>query len=216
MVFENLKPVKKAYRRFKIKTVEGPNDYAALQEMLYRRFKRAQSGDPGFAVLPDLILMDGGIGQVTSAEKVLKAMGVQIPVLGMAKDDSHRTRALVNGRGDEFDLSRDPVLFRYCGRIQEEVHRFAIEYHRNLRGKKFHRIGSGQYTGHRACQTQRPAGSLRFHRRDKESFRRRTYRGAGHHTAKRRSDKGILCQSDASLDEVSGFICASRAHFSFR
>ena len=62
-------------------------------------------------------------------------MGVQIPVLGMAKDDSHRTRALVNGRGDEFDLSRDPVLFRYCGRIQEEVHRFAIEYHRNLRGK---------------------------------------------------------------------------------
>ena len=135
VVFENLKPVKKAYRRFKIKTVEGPNDYAALQEMLYRRFKRAQSGDPGFAVLPDLILMDGGIGQVTSAEKVLKAMGVQIPVLGMAKDDSHRTRALVNGRGDEFDLSRDPVLFRYCGRIQEEVHRFAIEYHRNLRGK---------------------------------------------------------------------------------
>lgn len=85
--------------------------------------------------MPDLILMDGGIGQVTSAEKVLKAMGVQIPVLGMAKDDSHRTRALVNGRGDEFDLSRDPVLFRYCGRIQEEVHRFAIEYHRNLRGK---------------------------------------------------------------------------------
>lgn len=135
VVFENLKPVKKAYRRFKIKTVEGPDDYGALQEMLYRRLKRAQAGDPGFATLPDLILMDGGIGQVTSAEKVLNAMGAEIPVLGMAKDDSHRTRALVNGRGDEFALSGDPVLFRYCGRIQEEVHRFAIEYHRNLRNK---------------------------------------------------------------------------------
>ena len=85
--------------------------------------------------MPDLILMDGGIGQVTSAEKIIRAMGLDIPVLGMAKDDSHRTRALVNGRGDEFELSKDPVLFRYCGRIQEEVHRFAIEYHRNLHNR---------------------------------------------------------------------------------
>ena len=135
VVFGNLKPVKKAYRRFKIKTVDGPDDYASLQEMLYRRFKRAQAGDPGFAQLPDLILMDGGLGQVTSAEKVLNAMGMDIPVLGMAKDDSHRTRALVNDRGDEFLLSQDPVLFRYCGRIQEEVHRFAIEYHRSLHNR---------------------------------------------------------------------------------
>ncbi len=135
VVFENLKPVKKAYRRFKIKTVEGPNDYASLQEMLYRRFKRAKAGDPGFSTMPDLILMDGGMGQVTSAQKVISAMGVDVPVLGMAKDDSHRTRALVNGRGDEFNLSKDPVLFKYCGRIQEEVHRFAIEYHRNLHNR---------------------------------------------------------------------------------
>ena len=135
VVFDNLKPVKKAYRRFKIKTVEGPDDYASLQEMLYRRFKRAQVGDPGFAALPDLILMDGGLGQVTSAEKVLRALGMDIPVLGMAKDDSHRTRALVNSRGDEFPLAKDPVLFRYCGRIQEEVHRFAIEYHRSLHNR---------------------------------------------------------------------------------
>ncbi|MEE0517185.1 MAG: excinuclease ABC subunit UvrC [Anaerovoracaceae bacterium] len=135
VVFENLKPVKKAYRRFRIKTVEGPDDYACLQEILYRRFKRAKAKDPGFSAMPDLILMDGGIGQVTSAEKIIRAMGLDIPVLGMAKDDSHRTRALVNGRGDEFELSKDPVLFRYCGRIQEEVHRFAIEYHRNLHNR---------------------------------------------------------------------------------
>ena len=79
--------------------------------------------------------MDGGIGQVTSAEKVLRALGIDIPVLGMAKDDNHRTRALVNSRGDEFVLAKDPVLFRYCGRVQEEVHRFAIEYHRNLHNR---------------------------------------------------------------------------------
>lgn len=135
VVFGNLKPIKKAYRRFKIKTVEGPDDYGALQEMLFRRFKRAKEGDPGFSTLPDLILMDGGVGQVTSAEKVLVAMGLSIPVLGMAKDDNHRTRALVNGKGHEFVLTEDPVLFKYCGRLQEEVHRFAIEYHRNLHNR---------------------------------------------------------------------------------
>jgi len=135
VVFNNLKPLKKDYRRFKIKTVDGPDDYASLQEMLYRRFKRAEAKDPGFANLPDLILMDGGQGQVTAAEKVLTAMKLSIPVLGMAKDDSHRTRALVNGRGHEFILTEDPMMFQYCGRIQEEVHRFAIEYHRGLRNK---------------------------------------------------------------------------------
>lgn len=135
IVFNNLKPVRKDYRRFKIKTVEGPDDYASLQEMLYRRFRRAEARDPGFVNMPDLILMDGGRGQVTAAEKVLTAMKLAIPVLGMAKDDSHRTRALVNGRGHEFILTEDPMMFQYCGRIQEEVHRFAIEYHRGLRNR---------------------------------------------------------------------------------
>ncbi len=135
VVFGNLKPIKKAYRRFKIRTVKGPDDYASLQEMLYRRFKRAEAGDPGFVILPDLILMDGGLGQVSSAQKVLKAMNLSIPVLGMAKDDSHRTRALVNIRGEEFALAQDPILFKYCGTIQEEVHRFAIDYHRNLHNR---------------------------------------------------------------------------------
>ena len=135
VVFRNLKPVRKDYRRFKIKTVEGPNVSGSLQEMLYRRFKRAKADDPGFRNLPDLILMEGGQGQVTSAEKVLVAMGFSIPVLGMAKDDSHRTRALVNGNGQEYLLRENPLLFQYCGTIQEEVHRFAIEYHRSLHNR---------------------------------------------------------------------------------
>ena len=135
VVFQNLKPVRKDYRRFKIKTIEGPNDYGSLQEMLFRRFQRARAGDPGFKTLPDLILMDGGQGQVTAAEKVLIAMKLQIPVLGMAKDENHRTRALVNGRGQEILLAQRPLLFKYCGTIQEEVHRFAIEYHRSLHNK---------------------------------------------------------------------------------
>lgn len=135
VVFQNLKPVRKDYRRFKIKTVTGPDDYGALQEMLFRRFRRYQAGDPGFKTLPDVILMDGGQGQVTAAEKVLVALGIGVPVLGMAKDDSHRTRALVNGFGDEILLSERPLLFKYCGTIQEEVHRFAIDYHRSLHNR---------------------------------------------------------------------------------
>lgn len=135
VVFEGTRKIRKDYRRFKIKTVEGPDDYGSLQEMLYRRFKRAKEGDPAFAILPDAIFMDGGQGQVTAAEKVLAAMKLDIPVAGMAKDDSHRTRAIVFADGREIDLRQHPVLFKYCGTIQEEVHRFAIEYHRNLRNK---------------------------------------------------------------------------------
>ncbi len=135
VVFDNLKPVKKDYRRFKIRTVQGQNDYASLEEMLRRRFLRAKAGDLGFKTLPDFILMDGGQGQVTSCEKVLGELNISVPVLGMAKDDNHRTRALVNQEGEEVILKENPLLFKYCGTIQEEVHRFAIEYHRNLHRK---------------------------------------------------------------------------------
>ena len=135
VVFSNLKPVKKDYRRFKIRTVEGQDDYGSLSEMLERRFRRALEGDRSFADMPDLILMDGGQGQVTAAEKVLEKLGLRIPVLGMANDDSHRTRALVHGRGDELLLRDNPLMFKYCGTIQEEVHRFAIDYHRNLHNR---------------------------------------------------------------------------------
>jgi len=135
VVFEGLKRIRKDYRRFKIKTVEGSDDYGSLQEMLYRRFKRAKEGGLGFSTLPDAIFMDGGQGQVTAALKILNAMGMEIPVVGMAKDDSHRTRAIVYEDGRELDLRQRPMLFKYCGTIQEEVHRFAIEYHHNLRNR---------------------------------------------------------------------------------
>jgi excinuclease ABC subunit C len=143
VVFCGSNPEKKAYRRFKIRTVEGPDDYASLQEILYRRLKRSQEGDPGFSQLPDLLLMDGGMGHVNAAVIVLSAMGITIPVAGMVKDDKHRTRAIVyevNGQTVEENLSKRPVLFKLFGTIQEEVHRFAIDYHRGMRDKK--RLGS--------------------------------------------------------------------------
>lgn len=135
IVFEGLKRIRKDYRRFKIKTIEGPNDYGSLQEMIYRRFKRAKAGDPAFIKIPDAIFMDGGQGQVTAARKVLIALGIDIPVVGMAKDDSHRTRAIVFEDGREILLRERNLLFKYAGTIQEEVHRFAIDYHRSLRSK---------------------------------------------------------------------------------
>jgi excinuclease ABC subunit C len=139
VVFKGGTADKKAYRRFKIRTVDGPDDYASLQEILYRRLKRAQEGDPGFIELPDLLLMDGGLGHVHAALTVLSAMGVSIPIAGMVKDDKHRTRGLVyeiGGKPIEENISKRPALFKLIGTIQEEVHRFAIDYHRGTRDKK--------------------------------------------------------------------------------
>lgn len=99
-----------------------------------RRLKRGIEGDPGFTPLPDIILMDGGKGHVSAALKVLKALELCIPVMGMVKDDKHRTRALVWGK-DEIDLKKDRSLYHSIGTIQEEVHRFAVDYHRNRQGK---------------------------------------------------------------------------------
>ena len=138
VVFLDGRPFKKAYRRFKIKTVEGADDTASLQEVLFRRFREAINGNPGFVDLPDLILMDGGLGQVHAAQAVLTALKLDIPVAGMAKDDKHRTRALIY-QDEETPLKPHPQLFAYVGAVQEEVHRFAIEYHRKLRGKELTR-----------------------------------------------------------------------------
>jgi excinuclease ABC subunit C len=138
VVFEGTGPVRKDYRRFKIKTVEGPNDYGSLQEVLYRRFKRGLQGDGRFGIMPDLLLIDGGKPQVSAVVQVLRAMKVEIPVAGMVKDDKHRTRGLVY-QEKELDLKEDPVLFRYVASIQEEVHRFAIDYHHGLRKKSLQR-----------------------------------------------------------------------------
>lgn len=139
VVFEGLKPDKKSYRRFRIKSVDGPNDYGSMQEVLFRRFRRALEGDEGFSIYPDLILMDGGKGHVNAALEMIRAMDLDLAVAGLAKDDHHRTRSLVflkSGQMQEFPLKENPLLYKYMGTIQEEVHRFAIEYHRGLRGKR--------------------------------------------------------------------------------
>ncbi|MGI6256911.1 MAG: excinuclease ABC subunit UvrC [Anaerovoracaceae bacterium] len=139
VAFVGMRPDKKAYRRFKVRTVEGPNDYGSMQEVVYRRVKRALEGDPGFSPLPDALLIDGGKGHGAAVMQVLEAFKVDIPVLGMVKDDRHRTRGLVyrkDGEWLEHSLEETPFLFQFIGRIQEEVHRFAIDYHRGIRDKK--------------------------------------------------------------------------------
>ncbi|HAE44632.1 MAG TPA: excinuclease ABC subunit C [Lachnospiraceae bacterium] len=134
IVYEKGKPKKSDYRKFKIKWVDGPNDYASMEEVLTRRYRRAAEGDEGFSKLPDLILMDGGKGQVHAAEKVLDELGFDIPVAGMVKDDYHRTRGLYY-HDRELPIRSDSEGFKLLTRIQDEVHRFAIEYHRQLRSK---------------------------------------------------------------------------------
>ncbi|HUM84539.1 MAG TPA: excinuclease ABC subunit UvrC [Lachnospiraceae bacterium] len=134
IVYENGRPKRTDYRKFKIKWVQGADDYASLAEVLTRRFRRAKENSPGFTVLPDLILMDGGKGQVGVAEKVLAEEGFRIPVCGMVKDDFHHTRGLFY-KGEEIPIEKDSEGFRLITRIQDEVHRFAIEYHRLLRSK---------------------------------------------------------------------------------
>ena len=141
VVFEGLKADKKSYRKFKVRSVTGQDDYGSMREILSRRFNRVYSGDEGFEVLPDIILMDGGKGHVSTALEVIKASGFDIPVVGMVKDEKHRTRALVFRKNEsedfeEISLQSRSMLFRYIGRIQEEVHRFAIEYHRKVRNKR--------------------------------------------------------------------------------
>ena len=135
VVFENGKSAKKEYRRFKLKTIEGANDTASLREVLYRRFtheKRERDGK--FEKYPDLILLDGGKGQLSVIKSLFDEMGLDIPVFGMVKDDKHRTRGLLSENG-EVSLNPFSSVFHMITNIQNEVHRFAIEYHRSLHRK---------------------------------------------------------------------------------
>ena len=135
VVFENGRSAKKEYRRFKIKTVEGANDTASMREVLYRRFTHSERNDDGkFDALPDLILLDGGKGQLSTVKELFAQIGVDVPVFGMVKDDKHRTRALLGEEGEVY-LSPVSSVFNLVANIQEEVHRFAIEYHRSLHRK---------------------------------------------------------------------------------
>lgn len=135
VVYEGSRPVRNDYRKFRIRTAEG-DDYGSLQEVMYRRLKRAREGDPGFSRYPDIMFIDGGLGQVHAVKTVMDAFRLTIPVVGLTKDDAHRTRAVVFTDGSEIDLKAEPLLFSYAGNIQEEVHRFAITFHRGTRGKK--------------------------------------------------------------------------------
>nr|WP_296008418.1 excinuclease ABC subunit UvrC [uncultured Blautia sp.] len=146
IVYEKGKPKRSDYRKFRIKSVKGPNDYASMEEVLTRRFvhgmneqeereNRQLEQDYGsFTRFPDLIMMDGGRGQVNIALEVLAKLNLDIPVCGMVKDDKHRTRGLYF-QNEEIPIARDSEGFKLITRIQDEAHRFAIEYHRSLRSK---------------------------------------------------------------------------------
>ena len=135
VVFENGEPKKSDYRRFKIKTVNTPDDYKSMEEILYRRFTRALEETKGFSIFPDLIMIDGGKGQVNIALNVLKKLNLDIPVCGLVKDDFHKTRGIIYNN-EEINLEEDSLGYRLIYKIQEEAHRFAINYHRSLRSKK--------------------------------------------------------------------------------
>lgn len=137
IVYKNGKPLKSAYKKFKIKGFEGQDDYASMAEVITRRFDeyyKAEDKTEGFGKLPDLILLDGGKGQVAAVKQVLERMNIDVPLFGMVKDDKHRTRA-VTGDGGEIAISSKRALFTFLSKMQDEVHRFAIGYHHARRSK---------------------------------------------------------------------------------
>ena len=149
IVYKNGKPLKSAYRKFKIKGFDGQDDYGSMREVLTRRFEeyqKAESADEGFGKLPDLILLDGGRGQVRVVREVLQDMGLDVPLFGLVKDDKHRTRA-VTDEGHEISISARRQLFAFLSKMQDEVHRFAIGYHHSRRSKNTFRSSLTEIDG---------------------------------------------------------------------
>lgn len=136
VVFEDGKPKKGEYKRFKIEGLPGQDDYAAMRQVICRRFTHLKAGDKGFDKAPDLLLIDGGIAHAAAANAVLTELELQIRTMGMVKDDRHRTRALVTPDGLELRIDAQQAVFSLIGNIQEETHNFAISYHRKLRSKR--------------------------------------------------------------------------------
>ena len=136
VVFEDGKPKKSEYKRFRLEGLQGQDDYASMHQVLMRRFAHYKEGDKGFEQAPDLLLIDGGITHACTAVDALQKLELDFPVFGMVKDDRHRTRALVTPRGDQISIDNQQTVFAFIGTIQEEVHRFAISYHRDLRSKR--------------------------------------------------------------------------------
>ena len=136
VVFQDGKPRKSDYKRFKVEGLENQDDYASMHQVVSRRFVHYLSGDKGFEEAPDLLLIDGGVTHANTALEALRALGLTIPIFGMVKDDRHRTRALVTPDGREIRIDNQQAVFALIGNIQEETHRFAITYHRQLRSKR--------------------------------------------------------------------------------
>lgn len=136
IVFQDGLPKKSDYKRFKLRDMDGQDDYASMQQVLMRRFSHLDDEEGSFGISPDLLLIDGGAKHAAVAEQVLSELGLSFPVFGMVKDDRHRTRALVNAKNDIIHIDTNPAVFSLIGNIQEETHRFAITYHRKLRSKR--------------------------------------------------------------------------------
>lgn len=136
VVFQEGKPKKSDYKRFKINGLSGPDDYASMFQVIKRRFTHLIDGDAGFDLAPDLLLIDGGTTHAKTAVNALAELGLTMRVFGMVKDDRHRTRALVTPEGEEIQIDGNPAVFSLISAIQEETHRFAITYHRKLRSKR--------------------------------------------------------------------------------
>ena len=136
VVFQDGKPKKSDYKRFKLEGLTNQDDYASMHQIIKRRFSHYKAGDAGFDAAPDLLLIDGGITHACKAVQALQELGLSFPVIGMVKDDRHRTRALVTPEGKEIRIDNNPSVFSFIGTIQEETHRFAITYHRQLRSKR--------------------------------------------------------------------------------
>ena len=136
VVFEDGKPKKSEYKRFKIEDLPGQDDYAAMRQVILRRFTHFKAGDKGFDQAPDLLLIDGGVAHAAAATGVLADLELQIRTMGMVKDDRHRTRALVTPEGLEIRIDAQQAVFSLIGNIQKETHNFAISYHRKLRSKR--------------------------------------------------------------------------------
>ena len=136
VTFVDGKPLKSAYKRFRVEGLSDQDDYASMRQVLHRRFADYLEGKKGFETAPDLLLIDGGVNHAETVRAELASMGIQIPIYGMVKDDRHRTRALVTPDGREIGISTQQSVFALIGRIQEETHRFAITYHRKLRSRR--------------------------------------------------------------------------------
>lgn len=136
VVFQNGKPRKSDYKKFKLEGLLDQDDYASMHQVVKRRFAHYKEGDKGFSEAPDLLLIDGGVNHAQVAVRALEALGLSFPVFGMVKDDRHRSRALVTPEGREIRIDNNQAIFSLIGNIQEETHRFAISYHRQLRSKR--------------------------------------------------------------------------------